>query len=104
MASGSAKALSMALPAKRLRIDSTRRSRMSDMIINWGNSEFPNWWTLGCFHRTLNLPQYVSNASDKRKTFELLGELSGIDFTSDITVARDWFKNPRYPKKLNAAV
>ncbi len=76
------------------------------LIINWGNTSVPNWWGPRPVTRTLNLPQYVENASAKDKTFEILSanHLPVPMWTRDINVARGWLANPIYGRRLNGVV
>lgn len=102
--STSARALAYELNALRVFSHGKYRAKPRDVIVNWGNPRCPNWWNLAAASQTLNLPQYVENASNKVSTFRHLGELSGLDWTTEQQIASDWFGNPPYPRKINACV
>lgn len=64
------------------------RPRPDDFIINWGNTEVPEWDT----GTIINKPSAVSLAVNKLKTLEILHEeeVRHVPFTTDIGKARDW--------------
>lgn len=71
-ASNSAKLLSRAIGAKRIRLEGSRfRPSSSDVMINWGNSGF-NHNQYGNPYYLLNHPVAVGFACDKRKTIIFL--------------------------------
>mgnify|MGYP001617152969 CR=1 FL=1 len=94
MGSASARALSRTLTENaegnilRVYPDRTFRSRPDDCIINWGNTNEPNW----DYHEMLNKPEAVALAVNKLATFEKLKEadVRTVPWTTDINVARDW--------------
>lgn len=92
IASNSAKALAQGLEAKRVFPNGRYRSRSNHIIINWGNSTYPEW-QYNPF-KILNDPLRVSNACNKLKTFELLDarEVSIPDFTRNKTVTTWWIE------------
>lgn len=71
MGSKSARALANKLNIKKLYTDerSRFRPRSTDLIINWGSTQLPQWrgGDVPCF---INLPFYVEQAADKLKFFE----------------------------------
>lgn len=111
MASQSAGALAEALrsldiDARRVRSSGIYRPRPRHLIVNWGSSDMPNWYTLAAGAAMLNKLPYVRNASEKGRTFELLSS-SGcpvVPFTSRRDVAAEWLANRYYGGNLNAVV
>lgn len=92
MASKSAKALARNLDARRVFPNGRYRFKSNHTIINWGNSNYPDW-RYNPF-KMLNDPLRVSNACNKLKTFELLNarEISIPDFTQNKTVTSWWIE------------
>jgi glutathione synthase/RimK-type ligase-like ATP-grasp enzyme len=68
--------------------DGNYRRRANDVIINWGNSEQPEWDAAGI----LNDPAAVAVAVNKLSTLESLEEagVSHVPFTKDVQEALDW--------------
>lgn len=77
MDSISSKQLRDRLGALRVYPDKNYRPRENDLIINWGNSNVPNWFNNSNFDCWLNKPDTVKNASNKLTTLRIL-ENSGI--------------------------
>lgn len=74
------------------------KPRAHQTIINWGNSKSPDWLSTYCNRfpmgqlNILNWPQYVANASNKLKAFQVMKD-AGVnvpEFTTDPNVAIDW--------------
>lgn len=79
----------------RVRGDSVAyRPRPSDAIINWGNGSPPSTWNYNNT-RTLNLPDAVARATNKRNAFNIFmnAELSIPDFTVNTNVATIWLSD-----------
>lgn len=72
MTSESSKLLRDKLGALRVYPDRAYRYRDGDLVINWGNSNIPNWDNSSV--KWLNEPGAVKNASNKLKTFRILQE------------------------------
>lgn len=93
MGSQSAKHLAQSLECKRVYPNGTYRPRRNHLIINWGNSTYPNWW--GKMYGTtefLNTPTAVAQAANKLKTFTELYH-NGVcipEFTTSKTEAQLW--------------
>jgi hypothetical protein len=69
MASKSSKALGRALDSRRIKVEnSSYRYNPNDLIINWGNSQIPNWYTERAGTHTLNSIDSVRRASNKLRT------------------------------------
>lgn len=104
--SNGARALAQQLGTICVRANGTYRPRPGDLIVNWGNGKVPNWLTQGSLGQMLNKPQYISNASDKIRTFEILSArgVPTVDWTRDRAVAANWLRNPKYGRDLNAVV
>lgn len=97
MASVSAKSVAQSLNTKRVRPDGRYMPKRRHVIINWGNSKFPNWWSTAMRRdvTVLNSPDAVAVASNKLSTFEVLKEcnISIPEFTTDKAVATEWLEN-----------
>lgn len=106
IASSSGLHLADHLNVKRVRSNGRYRPREGDLVINWGNSTLPIWWSQRAARNMFNLPQYVNAASNKTATFERLynADVPTPEFTTRIEEARAWFENPAYGKKLNAVL
>ena len=106
LGSHSARALAQSLGGIRVRPNGNYRVRDRDVIINWGSHHIPNWWGERAVNRTLNLPQYVENASDKIKAFEVLSDagVACVPWTTDRRVAEGWLGNPRFGARVLNAV
>lgn len=107
LGSGSARSLSGELGAKRVRPAGTYRYQHGHLVINWGNSNMPNWGTLAAYAAMLNKPQNVVNASEKTKTFRLLDASMKNklpEWTTSRATAEGWLAHPKYGSHLNAVV
>lgn len=95
MGSKSSKILRDRLGALRVYPDGNYRPRRDDLIINWGNTQQPNWLGQG-YKLFLNKPQNVLNASDKVRTLSILRDagLPTIPFTTDRQYAMENFDRP----------
>jgi len=93
--SKSAKALSEALNAPRIRTRNSRfRGSPSKTVINWGNSHITNPEVLRC--RILNAPAKVALASNKLSFFQQLADREGVltpDWTTVKSVAEEWSRD-----------
>ncbi len=81
MGSRSAKDLAKGLGVLRVRPDGRYKGRNSHIVINWGNSRVPNWYSL----HWLNPPWCVEKACDKR--------LALIGMKSDGVQCPDFYVN-----------
>lgn len=70
MGSESGRQISRRLDAIRVYPDRNYRYRDGDLVINWGNSNIPDWDTNDI--HWLNNPAQVKNASNKLTTFQIL--------------------------------
>lgn len=95
MGSKSSKILRDSLGAIRAYPDGNYRPRRDDIVINWGNTEQPQWLGQG-YRLFLNKPQQVLNASDKVRTLTVLRDagLPTIPFTTDRQEAMRDFDRP----------
>jgi len=69
--------------------DGNYKPRWSDLIINWGNSNLPEWDFTNC----VNLPTSVKTAVDKLETFRKFNHARFRDipkWTTDIETAKSW--------------
>jgi hypothetical protein len=57
------------------RVSSNYRPNKNHVLINWGNSELPGWWNANT-GVTLNVPDAVGKATDKRLFFRIIRGLS----------------------------
>jgi len=107
LVSGSAKNLASKLGTKRLKEQGNYIWHPNHTIINWGNSRLPRWATPNAMRKILNKPQFVENASDKIKTFQVLHE-AGVPipkFTQSRAEAERWLTgDAQFRKKLKAVV
>lgn len=95
MGSQSAKFLARELGAIRVYPDRNYRPRPNHVIINWGNSQFPQWsrdcrpWVT---EKWKNAPDCVALATDKALTFNALawGGVSIPEFSFDKAAAIAW--------------
>lgn len=98
LASKSARELAHAIECPRVRKSGNYHHRPGDLVINWGNSNPPAWGTKLAIMSMLNKPQYVRNAAEKVRTFELLSaaEMSQHlpDWTTNQQIARSWLQQP----------
>jgi glutathione synthase/RimK-type ligase-like ATP-grasp enzyme len=74
LGSASAKKLALAFNAERVRPDGQFRNNFKRPIINWGNSQVPNWMNKWKDQVTLNHPDNVKIASNKLLTFKKFAE------------------------------
>lgn len=76
MGSQSAKALARSMGVKRLYPNGSYRYFRNHIIINWGSSVLPSWWTSfrGVLPICLNHPYSVKQASNKATAFQLFKE------------------------------
>src|SRR3990167_5775861 len=105
--SGSARDLARAFQSVCVRPNGTYRPSGRDIIINWGNSTVPNWYTPTYSDHLLNLPMRVAQAADKIRAFRALAEMPGDnvpDWTTNRDIATQWLKNPIYGTRKNAVV
>lgn len=88
--SASAKALAEALGIKRIKHEGIPIGRL-DVLINWGASAIKRAIVAG---KVLNIPEAVSRASDKLRTFQALAEAEVCKpvCTTDRATAEDWIK------------
>jgi hypothetical protein len=70
LGSASAKKLALAFSAERVRPDGQFRNNFKRPIINWGNSQVPNWMTKWEDQVIFNHPDNVKIASNKLLTFQ----------------------------------
>ena len=96
LGSRSARALSLNLTdhrAKRVRPDGKYRHKWdTHAIINWGNSEDPDWYRDDRSRLWLNPSTVVDRATDKVQCLQILKD-AGIpvpNFTTQRMVAEDW--------------
>lgn len=75
--------------------DRKYRYRENDLIINWGNSRYPTWWSEEAAYNCLNSPARVYNAVNKIRTFKLLSHFgaSTPEWTEQRQTAKDWITN-----------
>lgn len=96
MSSESSEFLRDKLGALRVYPDRAYRYRDGDLVINWGNSNIPDWNNDNV--KWLNKPQYIANASNKLIALQMLKN-SGIkvpqfetDMSYDQSMVRFWGK------------
>jgi Glutathione synthase/Ribosomal protein S6 modification enzyme (glutaminyl transferase) len=94
LGSASASQLARALGVKRVRPNGTYRPFRSHCVVNWGNSQRPNWWNPERTGVWLNRPEGVSLATNKLETFQKLSGagVSVPPWTVDKEVAASWNK------------
>ena len=96
IASESARDLAHLLNIKRLRYDSDSFvPKYGQCIVNWGNSQFPDWWSKAQLRQVkmLNAPSAVNLAANKLLTFQTL-KAAGVripEFTTNFYLAERWF-------------
>ena len=90
--SRSARLLRDALGALLVYPDRNYRPRATDVIINWGNSIVPNWYSQDVADNMLNTPHAVGRASNKLTAFRTLEEadVATVDFTTDREEVSRW--------------
>ena len=88
--SRSAKLLATELETKRVFPNKNYRPKENHLIINWGNSTYPNW-RYNPF-KMLNDPRRVASASNKLKSFKIFKERNILspEFTENKLVASWW--------------
>jgi glutathione synthase/RimK-type ligase-like ATP-grasp enzyme len=91
--SASAKALSEAIGAKRIKRENSKfKGNHKRVVVNWGCTRLPEE-VLKC--QVLNKPEAVAIASDKLKFFKAMKEDGGVnipEFTTDIGEAEWWIE------------
>lgn len=94
MGSASARRLAEALDATRVRPDGRYVPRAHHTIVNWGNSQPPNWLDR-VRSPMLNRIEQVRLASNKLHTFRRLQEVGVTipEFTTEADVAANWVDN-----------
>ena len=97
--SAGAKELAKSMDALRVRSDGRYNPKASDVIINWGNSELPNWMPIAMKRDSqfINDPTAVYIASNKLTCLRTLRE-EGVTiplFETDIKEAEALFLNSR---------
>lgn len=95
MTSKSARQLKEALNTFLVYPDRAYIYRPNDLIINWGNSRFPTWWSEEAEYNCLNSPARVYNAVSKIRTLGLLSHFgaSTPEWTEQRQTAKDWITN-----------
>lgn len=86
--SRAAKALARAVNGLRVRFAGKFRPRWRHMVINWGSSQTPSWWTSG-----MNPPAAVARSGNKLSALTAM-KAAGVsvpDFTTDAAEAKKWF-------------
>ena len=95
--SESAKALSNSLSdlrCKRVRENGNYSHYDNHLVINWGNSRFPNWWNENIY--IVNNPKSVAKAQNKHIALEcMLNKVRIPSFTTFKDVAERWIKKDR---------
>ena len=99
MGSSGAKELSKSMDALRVKSDGKYVPKSQHVIINWGNSELPNWMPIAMKRDTvfLNTPMAVHIASNKLDCLRILRD-KGVTiplFETDIKEAEALFLNSR---------
>lgn len=88
--SKSVKALKKTINCKIIKREHSKfKGSQEKVVVNWGCSSLPDNVLNSII---VNNPLNVKNASDKRKFFELVGDLS-VPSTTDIEVAKGWIKD-----------
>ena len=89
--SKSAKIIARALNGLRVRFNGTFKPRLRHLVLNWGKTETPRWWT-GL--EGLNHPEKVRQSSNKRIALQILKDagVSIPEFTVDHEQAKKWFE------------
>lgn len=85
--SKSAHVLARALNGLRVRFDGGFKPRLRHLVVNWGKTQTPRWWTGG-----LNNPEKVRQSGNKLSALNILkaGGVSIPEFTTDKEVVRKW--------------
>lgn len=108
LGSKSARVLSGELATKRIRGNGSYVFKPRHLIINWGNSKQPAWGTQEAYANMLNKPQFVKNAAEKARTFQLLQAAGMADqlpmWTTQRNVAEQWLIHPIYGNRKNAVL
>ncbi len=85
------------LEIKRLKVDSeTYMPQYGQVVVNWGNSQFPTWWRRAQQRgvRMLNMPENVGFASNKLTCLKMLLN-AGVrtpHFTTQQSIAEAWLR------------
>lgn len=77
----------------RVRASGTYRPRETDTIINWGNTQIPNWYVWGETPMPMvNQPSNIKDSIDKIIALKKMSEagVSTVEFTTDKEVAKTW--------------
>lgn len=92
--SASAKALAKELGARRIKNERSRfRPSPNKVVINWGSTQLPNWYT-SC--KTLNNPISVCHATNKLAFFQLIDNEAIVPkWTNNHNIAIDWCREGR---------
>lgn len=92
MGSASARQLAQELDARRVYPDGKYHYRKGDKIINWGNSNTPEWVCQDALDNMLNKPYNVGLASNKLKTLTTLQdcEVPCLEFTTNPDDILEW--------------
>jgi len=97
MGSESGKIMAQSLNTKRVRQNGRYMPKRRHVIINWGNSNLPNWWKVKEQRdvKVLNEPESVKVASSKLFTFQVLSECNVAipAWTTDKSKAAEWLEN-----------
>lgn len=93
MGSKSCRELSTAFDTRKVFADGKYRYRKGHVVINWGNSQVPNWWNNSVV--CLNHPKMVAIATNKLSTFRTLqrNNVPIPNFTTSIEEALGWIEN-----------
>ena len=95
MSSTSAEDLSVELETIRVRRSGKYKPKIEDLIVNWGNSQWPIWWKQNI--KILNWPEYVALACDKVHAFIFLDtEVNTVPWTEIKGIAEGWLRDNRY--------
>jgi len=93
MGSESCKKVAQQLDATRVRPAGKYKYFQNHLVINWGCSGIPNWWTARV--RVINHPNQVALATNKIRTFKTLQE-AGVQIPTwftDVKYVTEFFKN-----------
>ena len=95
MKSGSAKVLAQEFDAERVNPDGEFRNNFKRPIINWGNSQVPQWMKRWNNQVILNHPTAVALATNKLLTFEKfkVASVKHPEWTTDRLEAEHWLQD-----------
>lgn len=93
MSSRSARELAGALNARRVWPNRRYRPRASHIVLNWGNTQIPDWYQAG--RRWLNHPVCVQRSVDKLTCLRILqaNDVPVPEYTTDPYDADNWLLN-----------